>query len=164
MWRDVGRPRAGRAGSRIYAPVAHFHASRNTTLRDRLSILRGVSESFGERLRTLRTRRQMTPSALAHAVGVTEGAIRQMESGQTKSASFLIGLRLADVLGVTPVFLATGREKISGTGSPSPDRSASILERLERLERHILQIAAIERRVKALEGRRRGGTRRKTQE
>ena len=160
----MGRPRAGRTGSRIYVPVAHFRASRNTTLRDRLSILRGVSESFGERLRTLRTRRQMTPSALAHAVGVTEGAIRQMESGQTKSASFLIGLKLADVLGVTPAFLATGHEKLSETGSPSPDRSASILERLERLERHILQITAIERRVKALEGRRRGGTRRKAQE
>jgi hypothetical protein len=45
---------------------------------------------------------------LAHAVGVTEGAIRQMESGQTKAASFVFGLRLARVLDVTPWYLATG--------------------------------------------------------
>lgn len=121
-----------------------------------------VAESFGERLRALRTRRRMTPSALAHAVGVTEGAIRQMESGQTKSASLLVGIKLAGVLGVTVTYLATGREKIPETESPSPDRS--ILERLERLERHVLQINAIERRVKALEGRRRAGTRRKAPE
>jgi transcriptional regulator with XRE-family HTH domain len=123
-----------------------------------------VAESFGERLRALRTRRRMTPSALAHAVGVTEGAIRQMESGQTKSASLLVGIKLAGVLGVTVTYLATGREKIPETESPSPDRSAPILERLERLERHVLQINAIERRVKALEGRRRAGTRRKAPE
>ncbi|HYW54259.1 MAG TPA: helix-turn-helix transcriptional regulator [Candidatus Elarobacter sp.] len=113
-----------------------------------------MSETFGERLRSLRTRRQLTPSALAHSVGVTEGAIRQMESGQTKSASFLVGLKLAQVLGVTAWFLATGRDNPE-TESPSPDRSAAQLERLS------LQITAIDRRVKALEARRRGGTRRK---
>jgi transcriptional regulator with XRE-family HTH domain len=96
----------------------------------------------------------MTPSALAHAVGVTEGAIRQMESGQTKSASFLVGLKLAHVLGVTAWFLATGRDNPE-TESPSPDRAVAALERLS------LQINAIDRRVKALEARRRGGTRRK---
>jgi transcriptional regulator with XRE-family HTH domain len=106
-----------------------------------------VSDTFGERLRSLRTKRRLTPSALAHAVGVTEGAIRQMESGQTKSA-----------LGVTAWFLATGRDAPSGTESPSPDRSPAALERLS------LQINAIDRRVKALEARRRAGTRRKAQE
>ena len=138
--------------------IAQYHT------RGRRPYTSRVSETFGERLRSLRTRRHLTPSALAHAVGVTEGAIRQMESGQTKSASFLIGLKLAEVLGVTATFLATGRETLSETGSLAPDRSVSMLERLERLERHILQITAIERRVKALEGRRRGGTRRKAPE
>jgi transcriptional regulator with XRE-family HTH domain len=118
-----------------------------------------VVESFGVRLRRLREQRHMTPSALAHAVGVTEGAIRQMESGQTKSASFLVGLKLAEVLGVTPAYLVTGREKLSETGSPSPaPQPASVLER------HTMQIAALERRVKSLEARLRGGTRRKAPE
>jgi transcriptional regulator with XRE-family HTH domain len=118
-----------------------------------------VAEKFGERLRSLRTRRQFTPSALAHAVGVTEGAIRQMESGQTKSASFLVGLKLSHVLGVSPWFLATGRDAPPESESPAQDRgSVALLERLS------VQISAIDRRVKALEGRRRGGTRRKAQE
>jgi len=117
-----------------------------------------VPETFGERLRTLRTRRHLTPSALAHAVGVTEGAIRQMESGQTKSASFIVGLKLAHALGVTAWFLATGRDAPPETESPSPDRAIAALERLS------LQISAIDRRVKALEARRRAGTRRRGQE
>jgi transcriptional regulator with XRE-family HTH domain len=118
-----------------------------------------VAETFGERLRALRTRRHLTPSSLAHAVGVTEGAIRQMESGQTKSASFLVGLKLANVLGVTAWYLASGRDAPPETESPLPDRSVVAL-----VERLSLQVNAIDRRVKALEARRRGGTRRKTQE
>ena len=69
-----------------------------------------VAQTFRERLRTLRTRRRLTPSALAHAVGVIEGAIRQMESGQTKKTTFETGVKLAHVLGVTASYLATGRE------------------------------------------------------
>jgi transcriptional regulator with XRE-family HTH domain len=103
----------------------------------------------------------MTPSALAHAVGVTEGAIRQMESGQTKSASFVVGLKLAHILGVTAWYLATGREAAPEAESPSPDLLAAVLAQLERQS---LQISAIERRVRSLEGRRRAGTRRKGQE
>jgi transcriptional regulator with XRE-family HTH domain len=117
-----------------------------------------VPETFGERLRTLRTRRRLTPSALAHAVGVTEGAIRQMESGQTKTPSFLVGLKLAHVLGVTPAYLATGRDAPPETGSPSPDRSLALAERLA------TQISALDRRVKSLEAWRRAGTRRKAPE
>lgn len=45
---------------------------------------------------------------LGYKVGVTEGAIRQMESGQSKSASFQVGVRLAQVLGVGPTYLALG--------------------------------------------------------
>jgi len=118
----------------------------------------GVSETFGDRLRSLRTKRHLTPSALAHAVGVTEGAIRQMESGQTKSASFIVGLKLAHFLEVTPWYLATGRDVAPETESPSTDRVPAATERLS------LQINAIDRRVKALEAWRRGGTRRKAQE
>jgi len=53
----------------------------------------------------------MTPSALAHAIGITEGAIRQMETGQTKSASFIVGLKIGTVLGVSAWYLATGEER-----------------------------------------------------
>ena len=128
------------------------------TLKSRL-YTSGVAEKFGERLRSLRTRKHFTPSALAHAVGVTEGAIRQMESGQTKSASFLVGLKLSHVLGVSPWVLATGHDAPPENGSPAQDRGQVTL-----LERLSVQISTIDRRVKALEAQRRGGTRRKAQE
>lgn len=119
----------------------------------------GVADTYGERLRSLRTRRHFTPSALAHAVGITEGAIRQMESGQTKNASFLVGLKLSHVLGVSPWFLATGRDVPAEIESPGQARPLAVL-----VERLSVQITAIDRRVKALEGRQRAGTRRKAPE
>ena len=66
------------------------------------------AEGFGERLRRLRLGRGVSCAQLAARVGVTEGAIRQMESGQTKIASFVIGLRLAKELGTDAWYLANG--------------------------------------------------------
>ncbi|HEY4439950.1 MAG TPA: helix-turn-helix domain-containing protein [Candidatus Elarobacter sp.] len=103
-----------------------------------------MSSTFGDRLRALRTRRRLTPSALAHAVGVTEGAIRQMESGQTKNASFLVGLRLARHLGVSPWYLATGaEEEDDATGG-----DGALIDAVEKLT---LQLHAIDRRLRAVE-------------
>lgn len=65
-------------------------------------------EFFGERLRRLRVARGLSCAHLAQRVGVTEGAIRQMESGQTKMASFVIGLRLAKELDTGAWYLANG--------------------------------------------------------
>ncbi len=62
--------------------------------------------TFGERLRVYREKAGMKQSQLAIRVGVTEGAIRQMESGQTRIASLQVGLKLAIVLGVDPIDLA----------------------------------------------------------
>ncbi len=86
----------------------------------------------------------MTPSALARAVDVTEGAIRQMESGQTKSASFAVGLRLARALKVTPWFLATGDESADG-GLVGDAATLRLVEALT------LQVHALDKRVRALE-------------
>ncbi len=99
----------------------------------------------------------MTPSSLAHAVGVTEGAIRQMESGQTKRASLLTGLKLADVLGVTAWYLALGHEGETERGSRSAE-SPSLVKTIEGVQ---MQVTALDRRVKALEAQRRAGKRRK---
>ena len=77
--------------------------------------LRVRVEGFGERLRRLRLGRELSCAQLAHRVGVTEGAIRQMESGQTKMASFVIGLRLAKELGTDPWYLANGVEDSAET-------------------------------------------------
>lgn len=75
--------------------------------------MKDEDRSFRERLKKKRAEFGLTPGQLAIAVGVTEGAIRQMESGQTKSASFATGVKLALALNCDPFWLATGR--------PAPD-------------------------------------------
>jgi transcriptional regulator with XRE-family HTH domain len=134
------------AGLCITLVVAYCAGTRNTTVREAVRILPGVAETFGERLRSLRERRRLTPSSLAHAVGVTEGAIRQMESGQTKSASFLVGLKLATLFGVTPWYLATGKD-----GPPEEvtrANEASLVALVEELTLHVHQL---DRRLRGLE-------------
>lgn len=90
-------------------------------------------ETFGDRLRRLRVDAELTPSALAHMVGVTEGAIRQMESGQTKSASLVVGLRLAEALDVDVRYLALG--------SDEGKASRTLSERVSELEKSVALLA-----------------------
>lgn len=98
-------------------------------------------ETFAERLRGLRTARSLSTSDLAYRIGVTEGAIRQMESGRTKSAGFTIGLKLAEVLEVDPWFLATGVAQSKESHDPHAgtvkDRLARLEARMERVEREV---------------------------
>jgi len=103
----------------------------------------------------------MTVSQLASAVRITEGAIRQMESGQTKSASFLIGLRLATTLEVTPWYLATGQTEAAGeTARLRRPNDQGLVEAIEALTK---ALEGVDRRVLDLEARARRGTRRKAQ-
>jgi transcriptional regulator with XRE-family HTH domain len=67
-----------------------------------------MPETFGRRLQRLRMERGISVGTLARAVGVTESAIRQLESGTSKSASFAVGLRISDFLGIDPHGLAFG--------------------------------------------------------
>ena len=85
-------------------------------------------ERFGERLRRLRIARVLSCAQLANRVGVTEGAIRQMESGQTKMASFVIGLRLARELDVEAWYLANGDGGDLGDERSSLDARVAALE------------------------------------
>jgi transcriptional regulator with XRE-family HTH domain len=105
-------------------------------------------ESFAERLRRLRTASSLSTSDLAYRVGVTEGAIRQMESGRTKSANFTLGLKLSQVLDVDPWYLATG---VAEKAESNRDQSGSTKERLSRLE---ARMERIERDVAGVRERR----------
>jgi hypothetical protein len=87
-----------------------------------------VSETFAQRLRRLREERGTTIAGLANEVGVSEGAIRQLETGNVKSPSFVVGLRLAHYLGVDPYYLA------SGEGSSVGERLILVERRLTKLE------------------------------
>ncbi len=93
-----------------------------------------MSETFGDRLRRLREEQGFSIATLAVEIGVSEGAIRQMETGNVKSPSLLVGLRLAHRLGLDPYELALGE-------------GSNLNERLILLER---RLAKLEQRVAAL--------------
>ena len=93
-----------------------------------------MSETFATRLRRLREEKGLTVSSLAASVGVSEGTIRQLESGQTKSPSFVVGVRLADQLSVDPFFLALGSR-------------ATLNERMDIFDR---RLARLEQRLDSL--------------
>jgi transcriptional regulator with XRE-family HTH domain len=57
-----------------------------------------VPETFGKRLKRLRAARGLRVVGLAHAAGITEDAIGQMEGEQTKGASLVVDVRLAKML------------------------------------------------------------------
>jgi transcriptional regulator with XRE-family HTH domain len=68
---------------------------------------------------------------VASAAGLTEGSIRQLEAGQTKSVSLLVGLRIAKSLDVSPEYLATG-EGPKESGEPAMTPVAGRLDDHER--------------------------------
>jgi transcriptional regulator with XRE-family HTH domain len=95
----------------------------------------------------------LSTSDLAYRVGVTEGAIRQLESGRTKSASFTLGLKIAKVLDVDAWLLATGLgdDKAGARGA----ETGPLKERVARLES---RMEAMENALVARETRRRPAT------
>lgn len=100
-------------------------------------------ESFGDRLRKFRLARLLSTSDLAFRVGVTEGAIRQLESGRTKSPSFSIGLKLAEALDVDPWLLSVGVSQQDRNQQPKDgtlkDRVGALETRMTRIERQMSQ-------------------------
>ena len=88
-------------------------------------------EPFGKRVKRLREETGTTIATLALEVGVSEGSIRQIETGAVKFPSFIVGLRLARYLDVDPYYLALGE-------------TSSMMERLVIVER---RLADLERRV-----------------
>jgi transcriptional regulator with XRE-family HTH domain len=64
--------------------------------------------SLGARVRHVREARGVTLASLADTCRVSEGAIRQIETGAVERPSLLLGLRIANALGVEPYWLGTG--------------------------------------------------------
>ena len=115
-----------------------------------------MSGIFRERLRALREQRGLRVRQLASAVGVTDGAIRQMESGQTKLSSFAVGLMLSRELHVNPWYLCFGDDGVHlETGIRSEEAVAKALESLilgkaaqdQRESKLEARVAALERRI-----------------
>lgn len=64
-----------------------------------------------------------------------------MEAGQTKSATLITGLRIAECLGVSPTVLAYGKE----AGPKDPVGDEGLVQRL--LDDYSQRIAALESRL-----------------
>jgi uncharacterized protein len=61
---------------------------------------------IGRRVKAARRAKGFTAEELARKAGVTENAIRKLESGDTKEPRLSTALRIADALGVTPDFVS----------------------------------------------------------
>jgi transcriptional regulator with XRE-family HTH domain len=85
-----------------------------------------MHETFAERLRRLRDARGLTVGRLAMRAGITEGAIRKMEYGDTKGHGFINGLKIADALGVDPWELAFGQKRKQTDRSVSKSLEARV--------------------------------------
>lgn len=90
-----------------------------------------MAEAFGDRVRRLREEQGFSVAALALEVGVSEGTIRQIETGSIKSPSLTVGLRLAHRLGVDVWYLAFGE------GSTLNDRITLVERRLTKIEQRL---------------------------
>lgn len=86
-------------------------------------------DDAGARLRTLRLRRGMTQVALAELACISPALVSMVENGQRSLRSASHILALADVLRVSPHYLADGWEEAPAVGQrtsrtvPSPPRS-----------------------------------------
>ena len=98
-----------------------------------------MTERLADRLRRLRDEHGLSIADLAGAASTSEGTIRQLEAGKVKSPSLLLGIRLADALHIDPRFLAHGEGESTG----------------ERFADHEQRLRTLERRLAALESRRR---------
>jgi transcriptional regulator with XRE-family HTH domain len=94
-----------------------------------------MPETFGRRLQRLRMERGISVGTLARTVGVTESAIRQLESGTSKSASFAVGLKIADFLEVDAHILAFGEGESLATTVRELRRRVEALEGGGEIER-----------------------------
>lgn len=86
-------------------------------------------ETFAERLRRLREEQGLSVPDLASSVGVSPGAIRQLERGEVKNPGFALGVRIANALCADPGYLALGKGASFTDHFDSLDRRVRALER-----------------------------------
>jgi predicted nucleotidyltransferase/DNA-binding Xre family transcriptional regulator len=91
---------------------------------------------IGARIRACRLARGLSASALAVRAGVTENAIRKIESGDSKEPRFSTGVRIASALGVDPSELVDAAPKPSG----APPSLAIALRRIRRQRDELLRL------------------------
>lgn len=74
--------------------------------------------SIGRRIKRLRESKGLTAARLAERAGITENALRKIESGDSKEPRFSTGVRIARALDIEPRALVahSGKERYDGRG------------------------------------------------
>ena len=80
----------------------------------------------GNRLKKARKAQDLTQAELSRISGVKQGTISAIEIGTLKKSTFIVAL--ADALGVDPIWLDTGKERVKEAGE------------ITVLEREVLQL------------------------
>jgi transcriptional regulator with XRE-family HTH domain len=94
--------------------------------------------SVGSRVREARLRAGLTQAQLAEKAGMTKGAVSQLEIGESQSSTRLASIALA--LGVSAIWLQTGRGDLATVYTQAPTLPPSTLERVDLMERELLQL------------------------
>jgi transcriptional regulator with XRE-family HTH domain len=105
-------------------------------------------DDAGARLRVARLRRGMSQTALADLACVSPAFISMVETGQRELTRVCDIVALADILKVSPLYLADGREDAVGAAPRAPRMvpfpagcDPITLDRHEQLARQFIQVA-----------------------
>ncbi len=120
-----------------------------------------MSGTLGERIREARVAKGLSIGQLAPRIGVTEDALRKIETGSTQQPAFIVGIRIAAELDINPFFLALGDPSYKAGASHGMEverRFAAVA--IQELERLLMQISALCRLANNLEDQARGALQR----
>lgn len=95
---------------------------------------------IGRAIRTARLEQHLTAAELANRCGVTENAIRKLESGDSKEPRFSTGIRIAQALGI-PIFSLA--KKPAKNAALSAGASLPDVLRVVRAHRTLLQAEGV---------------------
>jgi uncharacterized protein len=131
-----------KAGTRPVRTLFHIvyatQCMRHGIVRQRILSYMEHATRLGERIKTRRLKVGMSAARLAAAAGVTENAIRKIESGDSAEPRFSTGVRLARALGVSPLILVPDIE----ASAEAP--SLAFVIRTIRLHRQELESEGVE--------------------
>jgi len=109
-----------------------------------------VSDTLGERLKSLRKSNGFSAAQLGARVGISENAVYKLEAGITGEPSFAVGLKIARTLGVHPETIAFGASLPADSAMPPLSNLEARMERLEQTLTQALRVGAIQSEAVAL--------------
>lgn len=92
--------------------------------------------SLGQRLTHARVQAGLSQAELSRRVGISEAAVSQLESGDSKDIAGKNVFPIADAVNVSARWLLTGENAMAKDGAPKQDFSAEVVD----LARHLATV------------------------